>query len=71
MADSILLEYALDVSSGRPKLTQQEMASMIGTAREMVGRSLKSLEREGAIRMERNRIVITDQKTLKELAGIS
>jgi CRP/FNR family transcriptional regulator len=67
----ILLEYALDVSSGRPKLTQQEMASMIGTAREMVGRSLKSLEREGAIRMERNRIVITDQKTLKELAGIS
>jgi CRP-like cAMP-binding protein len=67
----ILLEYALDVSSGRPKLTQQEMASMIGTAREMVGRSLKSLEREGAIRMERNRIVITNQKTLKELAGIS
>jgi hypothetical protein len=37
----------------------------------MVGRSLKSLEREGAIRMERNRIVITNQKTLKELAGIS
>jgi CRP-like cAMP-binding protein len=66
----ILLEYALDVSSGRPRLTQQEMAAMIGTAREMVGRSLKSLEKEGAIRIERNRIVITNQKTLREMAGI-
>lgn len=66
----ILLEYALDVSSGRPRLTQQEMAAMIGTAREMVGRSLKSLEKEGAIRIERNRIIITNQKTLREMAGI-
>ena len=66
----ILLEYVLDVSSGRPRLTQQEMAAMIGTAREMVGRSLKSLEKEGAIRIERNRIVITNQKTLREMAGI-
>jgi CRP-like cAMP-binding protein len=67
----ILLEYTLDAGDGRPKLTQQEMASMIGTAREMVGRSLKALEKEGAIRMERNRIVITDQKALREMAGIS
>jgi len=51
--------------------TQQEMASMIGTAREMVGRSLKNLETEGAIRLERNRVVITDQKVLRELAGIT
>jgi CRP-like cAMP-binding protein len=51
-------------------LTQQEMAAMIGTAREMVGRSLKSLEKEGAIRIERNRIIITNQKTLREMAGI-
>jgi CRP/FNR family transcriptional regulator len=67
----ILLEYALDTSGGRPRLTQQEMAAMIGTAREMVGRSLKSLERDGAIRMERNRIVVTNQKALREMAGIS
>jgi CRP/FNR family transcriptional regulator len=67
----MLLEYAGDKDVDRPRLTQQEMAAMIGTAREMVGRSLKSLEGEGAIRMERNRIIITDQKALMATAGIS
>ncbi len=66
----MLLEYAGDRVGGRPRLTQQEMASMIGTAREMVGRSLKNLESQGAIRLERNRVVITNQQALKELAGI-
>ncbi|TET14592.1 MAG: Crp/Fnr family transcriptional regulator [Dehalococcoidia bacterium] len=47
----ILLEHASDGTGPRPKLTQQEMAAMAGTAREMVGRSLKSLEDEGAIRL--------------------
>jgi CRP-like cAMP-binding protein len=67
----ILLEYAGNGVGEKPRLTQQEMAAMIGTAREMVGRSLKSLEGEGAIRMERNRIIITDQKTLREIAGVA
>ncbi|MCK4274429.1 MAG: Crp/Fnr family transcriptional regulator [Dehalococcoidales bacterium] len=67
----MLLEYAGDGVGERPRLTQQEMAGMIGTAREMVGRSLKNLEAEGAIRMERNRVVITDQKALREMAGIT
>ena len=64
----ILLEYAGD--GEKPRLTQQEMAAMIGTAREMVGRSFKNLEAEGAIRIERNRIIIVDHATLKKIAGI-
>ncbi len=67
----MLLEYAGDGAGERPRLTQQEMAAMIGTAREMVGRSLKNLETEGAIRLERNRVIITDQKALREMAGIT
>ena len=67
----MLLEYASDGDGEHPRLTQQEMASMIGTAREMVGRSLKSLETDGIIRLERNRVVITDQQALKETAGIT
>lgn len=67
----VLLEYAGDRTGENPRLTQQEMAAMIGTAREMVGRSLKTLEEEGTIRMERNRIVITDHKTLREMAGLA
>jgi CRP-like cAMP-binding protein len=67
----MLLEYAdSNISEGR-RLTQQEMAGMIGTAREMVGRSLKSLEDDGVIRMERNRIIVTDQQALEETAGIA
>jgi CRP/FNR family transcriptional regulator len=67
----VLLEYAGDGADEKPRLTQQEMAAMIGTAREMVGRSLKTLEEEGTIRMERNRVIITDQETLREVAGIT
>ena len=67
----MLLEYAGDGDGERPRLTQQEMAAMIGTAREMVGRSLKSLEEEGAIRVERNRIIINDLAARRELAGVA
>ena len=67
----ILLEYAGDGTGSRPRLTQQEMAAMAGTAREMIGRSLKSLEEEGVIRLDRHRVVITDNEALKELAGAS
>ncbi len=63
----ILLEYAGDGTGPRERLTQQEMAAMAGTAREVVGRSLKALEDEGAIRMDRHRIVITDKEALREM----
>lgn len=66
----ILLEYTGAGSGENPRLTQQEIAAIIGTAREMVGRSLKNLEVEGAIKMERNRIVITDKEALKTIAGV-
>lgn len=71
----LLLQYAGDHEwtnkEARPKLTQQEMAAMVGTAREVVGRSLKALEDEGAIRMDRHRIVITNKKILQDMSGIS
>jgi CRP-like cAMP-binding protein len=66
----ILLEYTGKDGEEKPRLTQQEIAAMIGTAREMVGRSLKNLESEHAIRIERNRIIIADRQILRDLAGI-
>jgi len=66
----ILLEYASDGSGDRQRLTQQEMAAMAGTAREMIGRSLKDLMDEGIIRLERHRIVIADKEALKKMAGM-
>jgi CRP-like cAMP-binding protein len=66
----ILLKQVADGASpeGAGRLTQQQMATMAGTAREMVGRALKSLEQAGAIRMERGRIVILDRAILERLA---
>jgi len=65
----ILLEHAGDGSGPRSRLTQQEMAAMAGTVREVVGRSLKALEEEGAIRLERHRVVITDKEALKDMVA--
>ncbi len=63
----ILLENAGDGAGHR--LTQQDMAAIAGTAREVVGRSLKTLEEQGAIRLERHRIVISNRRYLEDMAG--
>jgi CRP-like cAMP-binding protein len=65
----ILLEYASDEAGPRPRLTQQEIAAMAGTAREVVGRSLKALEQDGLIRLESHRVVINDRNALNDLVG--
>ena len=65
----ILLEYGADHSEPRPRLTQQEIAAMAGTAREVVGRSLKSLEGDGIIRLESRRVVISNKEALRRLAA--
>ena len=67
----ILLEHTGDGTGQGPRLTQQEMAAMAGTVREVVGRSLKVLEEDGTIRFDRHRIVITDKNALKEMAGVN
>ena len=67
----ILLTHAGDGAGTKEHLTQQEMAAMAGTAREVVARSLKALEEQGHIRLERHRIVITDKKSLEEIVADS
>ena len=67
----ILLEHIGGQMELVPRLTQQEMAAMAGTAREVVGRSLKSLEEEGAIKLDRHRIIITDKEALRKIMEVS
>ncbi len=64
----ILLEYSADRSEPRHRLTQQDIAAMAGTAREVVGRSLKNLEELKLIRMESRRVVIRDRQAMQKLA---
>jgi len=62
----LLLDHSREDAEARPKLTQQEMAATVGTVREMVSRSLKTLEERRLIRMDRHRIVILDADGLRE-----
>jgi CRP/FNR family transcriptional regulator len=67
----ILLEQDAAAQAGRAthRLTQQEMAAIAGTAREMVGRALKELETSGAIAMRQGRVVILSRERLLDALG--
>jgi CRP-like cAMP-binding protein len=49
-------------------LTQGELAAQIGTVRDVVGRTLRSFSRQGIIRRERGRVVVTDLAGLRQEA---
>jgi CRP-like cAMP-binding protein len=66
----ILFENIRGETGHGPRLTQQEMAAMAGTAREVVGRSLKTLEEEGVIKLDRHRIIITDKEALQKIMEV-
>ena len=49
-----------------PHWTQEQLAAQLGTVREVVARSLKELERSGAIKMEDRRILIADKEIFQQ-----
>jgi CRP-like cAMP-binding protein len=57
----ILLENAGDKFAKRGQLAQRDMALLVGVCWEMVHASLVSLKSEGAIRVERHKIVINKE----------
>ena len=56
----------LPAEAPRPQWTQEQLAGQLGTVREVVARSLKELERSGAIRIEDRRIHVADPATLSQ-----
>lgn len=50
----------------RPPWTQEQLAARLGTVREVVSRSLKELEKSGAIRMEDRRIFVADNDIMQQ-----
>ena len=66
VANFILEEHERSGSS-RIKVTHEQLAKYIGTAREVVSRTLKKLTSYGVISAERGSIVIKDVKALIEL----
>ncbi len=66
----LLLEQAAESAANDvPRmLTQEEMASQLGTVREVVGRALRSLTADGIIEFDRHHIVILEPARLAKEA---
>ena len=58
------------VDGGQPprRWTQEEIATHIGTVRDVVGRALRTFADDGLIRRERGRLVVTDRAGLEREA---
>lgn len=63
----LISQQPSDGLSGAP-WTQEQLAARLGTVREVVARSLKELERSGAIQMEKRRIEVSDPDVLAQWA---
>jgi CRP/FNR family transcriptional regulator len=64
----VLLQWQEEGQRGStpPRLTQREIAAMVGSAREVVGRALHALDEAGAMRLERGHIAQIDGQKLIE-----
>jgi len=60
-----LLEQA--ASDGRLEITHQDMATELGTAREVVSRQLKEFQRRGWVEVARGEVRITNRDALQSL----
>lgn len=59
-----LLEHA-EADAVTRRWTQEQIATHLGTVRDMVGRTLRAFADAGLVRMERQRIVLLDREGLK------
>lgn len=66
----VLLKYYGEKKLVGVKLTQQDLADMIGTSREMVNKSLKMMESNSAIRLQRDGIEILNKEALEDMTVI-
>jgi len=58
----------LDDGSHSLQLTHQQLATELGTAREVISRILKDFERRGSVALKRGRVELSDLKGLRQLA---
>jgi CRP/FNR family transcriptional regulator len=68
LLQSLAPSPGVGAGSGGRSLTQQELADLVGTAREVVARSLRALADAGAIGMTRDGVVILDRRLLEAAA---
>lgn len=65
---AFLLEQSVLENSMSFSMTHETIAKNLGTAREVVSRTLKYLENDGLLQLSRGKIALTDMKKLRELS---
>lgn len=60
--------YADQIAEAPTKLTQEDIASILGTTREVVGRALRGLLNAGLLRKKGRKVYIADREGLEYLA---
>ena len=68
VAAFLLQESAIE-GSCELKITHETIANHLGTHREVITRMLRYLQSEGAVRLRRGSVELTDVKKLREIAG--
>ncbi len=62
-----LLEEMVKNGNDTMLFTHEEMATIIGSAREVVSRTLKTFEQEGIVKLSRGKVQVIDKEQLKAL----
>ncbi|MFQ5942471.1 MAG: Crp/Fnr family transcriptional regulator [Anaerolineales bacterium] len=74
LAMTILEESQRQRPNGKPageiRITQQELAGLVGASRESISRTMSRLEEDGLVQGGRGRIRILDRHQLKKVSGI-
>ena len=65
---AFLIEESNIENSDRLEITHERIANHLGSAREVVTRMLKYFQNEGAVKLSRGAVEITDRKKLSEIA---
>ena len=66
---AFLLEEAAIEGSNELSITHETVANHLGSHREVITRMLRYFQKEGAVRLRRGSIELTDQNRLREIAG--
>jgi DNA-binding Lrp family transcriptional regulator len=66
----VLLDYVEDNAGGQRRLAQRDIAALAGTDWETVHMSLKSLQEEGVIKIERHRMIL-NKELLQKVAAVA
>ena len=73
LAMTLLEESSRQRGNGNPsdeiRITQQELAGLVGASRESISRTMTRFEHGGLVQTGRGRITILDREALKELSG--